>query len=509
MKISLISLYPDIATIGLRILSASLKKEGHSVQIVFLRNEFEKKYENNIINELVGQIKETDLIGVSLTTNFFENAIQITQGIKKNLNVPIVWGGIHPTIRPKECLDYADMVCLGEGEETLVELVQKMEAGQDLYDIKGMWFKDKGRIITNTLRPLKEDLNSIAFPDYNYRNHYLHIKNDIKKIDLTILKIYLQKRYSTMASRGCPFGCTYCCNNTINQMYPNHRMIRKRNWDNIIEEINEARKLLPFIEYIYFEDDAFFFYTTDEIKDFCVRYNKYVGLPLSIGGGTPANLTAEKLKALNDVGLRFIRMGIQSWSERSRKLYKRNFSNAEILETIQLLNKFKDTVIPSYDIILDNPWETDQELIESLMILTKIPLPFVLTLFSLTFFPGTELYERAKIEGLIKNDLKDVYRKRYQIAGMRKTYLNKLFILFQKYVIRGNTISTRTMFLLTNEKFRRLYLSQFLYILLNIWLKVLQIRYYMFKGFKSVIRGDASTIIEFLNRKLRIYDFRI
>ena len=125
MNIGLISLYPDVISFGIRTLSACLKKEGHDVKIIFLLSEFWDKYEDRALGEAVDQLKDADLIGLSVMSNFWDNSVQITERIKKDLDVPILWGGTHPTIRPEECLDLggADIVCIGEGEDTLVELV--------------------------------------------------------------------------------------------------------------------------------------------------------------------------------------------------------------------------------------------------------------------------------------------------------------------------------------------------------------------------------------------------
>jgi radical SAM superfamily enzyme YgiQ (UPF0313 family) len=73
----------------------------------------------------------------------------------------IVWGGIHPTIRPEESLDHADMVCIGEGEETIVELADKIQNKQYYYDIKGMGFNNKGKKIVNGLRALPGSKNAV------------------------------------------------------------------------------------------------------------------------------------------------------------------------------------------------------------------------------------------------------------------------------------------------------------------------------------------------------------
>jgi len=112
MKISLISVVPSIHDYGMRTISACLKNAGHDVKLIFLLKEFHKKYSETTMNDLVKLTKGSDLAGISLMTNFWDHAIQVTQKLKNNYDFPILWGGIHPTIRPQECLDYADMVCV-------------------------------------------------------------------------------------------------------------------------------------------------------------------------------------------------------------------------------------------------------------------------------------------------------------------------------------------------------------------------------------------------------------
>ena len=90
MKISLISVFPGIHDFGLRIISARLKQAGYDVNIFFLMKEFHKKYSEAAMNNLVKLTKGSDLAGISLMTNWFDNAIQITQKLKNNYDFPIV-----------------------------------------------------------------------------------------------------------------------------------------------------------------------------------------------------------------------------------------------------------------------------------------------------------------------------------------------------------------------------------------------------------------------------------
>ena len=448
---------------GIRILSACLKREEYDVQVIFLPGDFTDKYEDTVLDEVVKLSVSSDLIGITLMTNFFDKAVQITQKLKESLSIPVIWGGIHPTIRPEECLDYADIVCRGEGEESVVELVRKMEKGQNYYNVKGMEFKVNGKIVKNQIRPLIRDMDSIPFQDYTYDEHYILSEGYIRKMDEMVLKKYLGGAYEIMATRGCAYGCAYCCNNTLNELHSNQRIVRKRSIDNIIKELMWVKKKLPFIECIKFDDDHFFTYTLKEIKEFCNEYKKNIGLTMHITGAHPNTISREKLSLLVDADLVFIRIGIQTGNERTKKLYGRNQTNRKVEEAVRIINSFRNKIrLPQYDIILDNPWEVDEDLIKTLMFLTKLPAPYYLELLSLTFYPETQLYEKAKREGIIHDDLEEVYRKP-EYHTCKKHYLNGLFFLLKEYVQRGENIPTKTMFLLTNRVLRKLKISWLLY----------------------------------------------
>ena len=195
----------------------------------------------------------------------------------------------------------------------------------------------------------------------------------------------------TLPTRGCPFACTFCINNLYLDMYPHQKPIRKRSVDNVIMELQQAKDKIPFIRYIKFDDDAFFIMSLDEISDFSKKYKEHIRMPLIITGATASTLSKEKLVLLVDAGLIEIRMGIQTAGTITKKLYKRPHTNQQIENAVRMINEYKDKLRAKYDIILDNPWETDQDQIETLMFLSKLPVPYWLTLFSLNFFPGTDI----------------------------------------------------------------------------------------------------------------------
>jgi anaerobic magnesium-protoporphyrin IX monomethyl ester cyclase len=431
------------------------------VTLIFLQRKSTLRYEEKMLDDFIELVKGSHLVGISTMTNYFDNAVQLTRKIKEKMNVPVIWGGIHATIRPVECLDYADMVCIGEAEESIVELAKKMEEGRDIFDTRGIWFKRDGKIVENGLNKLVQNLDEVPFQDYDWKTHYISGGNSIREMDELQMKYLLNEEYMAQPTRGCPFACAYCCNDTFLKLYPEQRPhFRKRSIPNVMQELKEVKRNLPFIRKILFNDDAFFLYSDEEIKEFSEEYKNHIGLPLSIAGATPTTLTEKKLSTLIDAGLTDIRMGIQSESPRVKKLYKRNYSTGKTLEAVNLIHKYGHKIpLPRYDIILNNPWETDDDLILTLMFLSEIPVPHELNIFSLNLYPGTELYDKAKAEGIVKDDLQDVYRNSYNVRAdgltgklANESYLNNLFYLLYVYGINGIQISRSKMKILTDYR---------------------------------------------------------
>ena len=182
-----------------------------------------------------------------------------------------------------------------------------------------------------------------------------------------------------------------------------------------------------------------------------------------------------------DAGLVGMRMGIQTAGENTKKLYKRPHSNRQVEKAVRMVNDFSH-IKAFYDIILDSPWDTDKDTIETLMFLSKLPTPFQLSIFSLVFFPGTALYKKAKEEGIVKDDLNDIYRKHYHEP--KKTYLNALFFLLKDYCVVGVGISPKLMAFLTHKMTRKLHLHW-------ISLKVIKAFFPFFRTFGRNIRKST------------------
>ena len=442
MKIVLISPYGDTVAFGVRSLSASLKQAGHDVHVVFLpldmrHVDYDSPYSDHVLSELADLCHDAGLIGISLMSNFFDMARQISESLCTKVSAPIVWGGIHPTICPEECLEYADIVCLGEAEEALVDLVSRLDSGEDYTGTKSFWFRDgSGGVIRNDVRPLLQDLDALPFADIGPSGHYVLDGDSIKPMDLRLLEINMRRdalipnavAYQTMTSRGCPHDCTYCCNHFLRRLYADSgKYVRRRSNDSIFKELAAVQETLGFINYIWFCDDCFLATSDDRIRTFSQRYKKEVGLPFACLV-SPYTVSEPKVAALIDAGLSDMQMGIQASSDRMLKMYQRDKINAKVKQAANILNKFRDHMPPpKYDFILDNPYETTEDFIVTFRLLLDLPRPYRLNLFSMLLYPGMKLYDDAERDGIV-GDRVEAYRKRWR--QRRAVYVNFVFSMF-------------------------------------------------------------------------------
>jgi anaerobic magnesium-protoporphyrin IX monomethyl ester cyclase len=439
VKVTLISPYSDITSYGLRCLSAYLKSLGHRVTMIFLpdyreevedRREFDDRYSQALMAEIARHCEGSGLIGISLMTYCFQRVAQLSDYLRAQLHVPVIWGGIHATIRPAECLAHADFACQGEGEESLARLAAALEAGQPVTDIPNLAFRQDERVVINPVAPLVQNLDAYPRPDYDLEDHYYSLlgQPSLKPMDQAGFKSLMVMNplsdptrgeivYQTMASRGCPYHCAYCCNNFLRQLYAKQKYVRFLEVETIIGELKDIKTRYPFLNMVLLSDDSFFSAPMRWLSEFARRYAQEVGLPFRCLA-SPLAITAEKLALLTGVGLRGLQIGVQSGSERTRRLYQREGSSEAVIKAGQILARFIPPLEPpKYDIILDNPYETLEDLQDTLNLLMRIPPPFQVQPFSLVFIPGTDLYTRAVKDGLIPDEQRQIYRKQFHVAG--------------------------------------------------------------------------------------------
>lgn len=413
-NIVLITFY-DLDSFAVHTLHAVLKEADFNVHSIFLknlnRNSTADPPTDNEIDALVELIKKIDpvIVGISFRSTFFKLASEITGRIKKNLDVLIVWGGTHSTIRPDQCIELADIVCVGEGEKAIVELAAKLLQGEAIDNIQNLWIKKEGKIIKNDLRHLIQDLDSLPFPDFLIENKYF-VEGGTA---LPLLPPAQRTDYSIMTSRGCPFSCTYCYNNIAKKLYKDKgKYVRRRSVDNVIGELTRAKENFKNLSYISFLDDLFTF-DIDWVERFCGKYTESVNLPFYCHIH-PRFADEKMIRLLKDAGCAGMTMGIQTGSEESRhKYFERYETNDQIIKSTQILQKYR--INCTYDLIMDNPFETDKNKRETFELLLKLPRPFKLSIHSLTHFPETKLTKLLLAKGMISgNDVEDQKQKSYK-----------------------------------------------------------------------------------------------
>jgi len=436
-KIVLISTFPDIQAYGIRIISSVLKGAGFKTNLVFLNAPFGDLYSQEVLEKLLEVSRDALFVGVSLMTNFFERAKQISLFLKEHLKeVPVIWGGVHTALKPDECLLYADMVCIGEAEKIIAPLAESLMRSDPPGQLNNIWFKANGETIKNRIAPFPDNINGLPFPDYEYPSHFIIDNNRLVPMDLKRMEQYMGYEYSTIATRGCFYNCTFCANNFFEKHFhvPNTMKLRSRGMEDIIGELSLAKKRLSFIRIFKFSDDLFMALPKETIEKFCRLYrDSGLKLPLDITGIHPLILKEDKFKLLVEAGLKYVRMGIQSGNQGIRKLYGRNETNDKIMEGVRVIHKYRKRLKAiRYDFMVDNPWEAEEDIKDSLRLLAKIPKPYKINVFSLTLYPGTELYNKAKEEGVIKDESSQIYNKHYH-DNVSASYYNELFKIISIY----------------------------------------------------------------------------
>jgi len=445
MKIGLLSPYPDLCSLGLRLLSSCLKREGYQTRLVFLPDPAgdhvphgEPRYSETILQDALSLLKDVDLVGMTVMTPYFEGAAQIASHLRKTYDGPVLWGGIHPTIRPEESLEWADWVCIGEGEGALLEVAAKLREGAFPEKVLNIWRKDGGKIIKEPLRPLIEDLDSLPHPDYSMEDHYVAVEDRLVELTHDRMAEILGRAtvshqlgrigYQTMTSRGCPHKCTYCVNDGIHRLYGAGKTLRFRSVDHVMEELLWVKEQMPYVNFFWFSDDDFTARRMGDLEYFCERYRSEVGLPFSCLI-SPLSTTQEKMALLVDAGLVYIQMGVESASPRMQAIFNRKaMTNERILRAMHIVNQFRDRMAsPTYDFLIDVPKQRDEDLVESLRFISRMPKPYRVQAFALIPYPGTGMYDLALEEGMIDDERRDIYNRTWPMH--RKTYLNFLMIL--------------------------------------------------------------------------------
>ena len=416
---------------GLRSISAFLKREGFNVNVIFFDFDTDAQDIYNLprILKSIRDIAQ-DSVFVGISTNIQTNsplAIWLSKHLK-NMNIPLVLGGIYPSINPDDCIKHFDILCRGEGEYVTLELAQKLIKKQSIEKIPNLWVKSKsGEIIKNQPRELIADLDVLPFPDIDTTTHYYLNKKEkkIKKIpkDDPLMKGY-RGSFTIHGSRGCPFMCSYCSNKAIDTLYcGKFRKVRKRSIKILIEELKNVVKVANPTA-IWFSDDVFPLRSEEELELFGSLYKEHIKIPFMCYV-SPTTVSENKMKLLVDAGLQVVEMGIQSGSDYiNRDIYERQQTQEDVIKATTILSKFKKRMRPTYQFILFNEYEKEKDIIETINLIKKLHPPYLLQAFTLSLFKGSELYNKYIDSGYLSPNYKMLTYTEADVAFLRS--VNKM-----------------------------------------------------------------------------------
>jgi radical SAM superfamily enzyme YgiQ (UPF0313 family) len=367
-----------VASLGPAFIAAYLRRHGHEPH--FLRVPLDMS-----VDDIAARIEalSAGLVGVSLTTRQWQRARSVMRELRRRSAVPVATGGLHPTFSPEEVLANPgfDVVCLGEGEEATLELVEALERGAPTEGIRNIWTRGGPR---PRLRPPFPSLDDMPF-----------MARELLDEPAGVVHMSTQ--------RGCPFPCTYCGARKFHDLYDGVAEYgRRRSHQNVLEELRSIREQRP-LHYVIFLDDTF---TINHpwVKEFCRVYGAEVGLPFWIHARVET-VNEKMLHQLAAAGCRHVTYGVESGSYRIRReVMRRPVKNDRFRDVFRWTKEAGIAVTANY--MLGLPEETRDDLQQTLDLAEELDA-FDFGYFVFYPYPGTHLFTYCLDKGYLPPDYLD------------------------------------------------------------------------------------------------------
>ncbi len=383
--------------LGISLLSAIAKERGHNVGLAFSPSLFNDRYNLNIpfLASLFDDRKEVmasiarqkpDVLVFSPLTGTYQWSLSIAKEAKALYpDVKTIFGGVHASAVPERVLSQGqvDYVCVGEGDVAFVSILNAIENGGAKEPIINTRFKSAdGRVVKGTQVGFIEDLDSLPIFDKTLWEDHINIGD----------------WYLTMASRGCPYCCTFCFNSFFAKLPEEKagRYVRQRSVEHIMRELRLAKRRYK-LRFLEFEDDVF---TVDKkwVREFLYQYKKEIGVPFQCLTH-PKYMDEDVARWLSDAGCQYVQMGIQSMDDEFKYRFIKRYEKADhIYKAMDVMRKYK--IRPKVDHMFGLPGESLEAQEAARKLYVEHP-PYRIQTFWTNFLPGTELVKQGLEEGLI------------------------------------------------------------------------------------------------------------
>ncbi len=396
-----------VPPLNLMYLAAALEKASMSVKILD-----DDLY--NLGSEKMATIAskiDPVVVGVTATTATVKNALKYVKSIKKLLpNTLTVIGGPHPTFTPEGTLkdeDALNVVVVGEGEETLTEVAKEYEKSEfkNFPDVKGIVYRDNGKIKATSPRHLINNLDDLPFPARHL-------------IPFNEYKTSQSQAGGMITSRGCVFNCNYCSSSLIMG-----KKFRSRSPENVVDELEElvykyGVRDIAFLDDIFMLNKRRAMAVADEIKN--------RGLDISfVTSSRVDTVNRELLESLKKAGMGTLYCGVESGSQRVLDLMGKGITLKQAEDAIKAAKEVDINVLGSF--ILGYPGETAHEMDQTIDFSIKLDPDY--SQFSiLTPFPGTPIYYDLKQKGLLDTEDWSKYTVLDSVVNYEKLGLTKKLV---------------------------------------------------------------------------------
>ncbi|MHC4124381.1 MAG: B12-binding domain-containing radical SAM protein [Planctomycetota bacterium] len=331
-----------------------------------------------------------DIIGITCPTPVYYIIKNICTELKKrDPDVIIILGGPHPTALPRETLmDMdVDMVVIGEGEETFIELVRVLQNGEKLDKVMGLAFKDNGNVVINSGRELIKDLDILPFPAKDLlplERYYLPPTKRIRS----------ERATNMVTSRGCPFACTFCMARVIWG-----KQTRLRSIGNVLDEVEENVKVYGLTEFSF--HDELFTLKKSRVIEFCKGLINR-GLDISwVCMARAGTVDAEMLEFMKKGGCGKISFGFESGNQCMLNLMNKKETLEEAVKSVHLCKEAGIKVVGTF--ILGHPGETIDSIQDTIRFAIKLDVETAAFFIAIPY-PGTELYALALKNGYLSKE---------------------------------------------------------------------------------------------------------